>query len=312
MSHEKSHSVLRTSVNRRKLIGLAGGTAVAVALSGPVRTGLTQDSTPTVESNDDGPLIPLPAFADVPYTESGDPMHLLDIHLPKGAGRVPMPLVIWIHGGGWIGGDKRRVGVSYLLEDGFAIASINYRLMPAALPPAQIQDANSAVGFLWENADTYGFDRERFVLGGSSAGGRSTGLAGLSLNNDVTEFNPPADVRFAALLDFFGGIDSVGVARTRRQSRRIADIPHADRVRIKALIDTMKYVDGDDPPTLIVHGDQDRIVPVEESVELAAALNSAGASVQLERFPDRGHGIRNFQDDAARAVVRDFLATHLD
>ena len=300
---------LQGKVTRRRILaGTAGAglsLGLATSISGIGRSVTAQEATPSAEST-----VGAPTFADLSYSDSGDPMHKLDLYLPDATGG-PIPLVIWIHGGAWIGGDKRRVGVTYLLEDGYAIASINYRLMPEALPPAQIQDANAAAAFLWESAEEYGFDRERFVLAGASAGGRSTGLVGLSLNDAVPEFEISPDVRFAALLDFFGGVDNPREDNKRRRRRRQADLTAAERLEILSLIDTLSYIDGDDPPTLIVHGEEDRVVPIEQSEELAAALEAAGVPVQFERVPGKGHGIVKFQDEQTKAIVRDFLATYV-
>ncbi|MGC4107931.1 MAG: alpha/beta hydrolase [Thermomicrobiales bacterium] len=263
-----------------------------------------------------------PTHADIPYVTDGTPQQVLDVYLPTttdaagtpvpataGAAGASVPVVIWIHGGGWVGGDKRGGGVPYLLDDGYAIVSINYRLLQDAMFPAQIVDANAALTWVWHHAETYGFDRSRIVVAGGSAGGRSASLVAASANDGVEAFTPDSDVRIAALIDFFGGTD--GKRAFEKNARRKALIEsHLTQEQIDAMlqmIDVRTYVDAGDPPTLIVHGDQDTTVPIVESQELAVAMKAAGVNVTFETMPGRGHGMIHYQDAAVQEIVRTFL-----
>ena len=138
--------------------------------------------------------------------------HLLDIYLPADA-KEKLPLVIFIHGGGWLVNDKyadigyMKKTVAEIVSSGFALASIDYRFSTQASFPAQIQDCNRAVSFLYDNADKYGFDKNRFALMGFSAGGHLASLLGLSKNNNIEKFFMPGTNKsfsIKAVVDFYG------------------------------------------------------------------------------------------------------------
>ena len=120
-----------------------------------------------------------PTRIDVPYGSVGDISLRLDFYEPTNRGQE-RPLIIWVHGGAWRSGTKSGVPIVKLREQGFAIASVDYRLSPVAKFPAQIHDIKSAIRFLRANADRFGVDINRFVLAGSSAGGHLAVLAAVS------------------------------------------------------------------------------------------------------------------------------------
>lgn len=255
----------------------------------------------------------VPDFADVPYVEGGTPQQMLDIYLPAGGSGGLAPVVLWIHGGGWVGGNKSKVGVSYLLDDGYGIVSIEYRLLQDAMFPAQIQDANAAFAWLYRNAERYGFDPAQIVVGGSSAGGRSASIIVTSANNGISEFRTPVDGAPIALIDFFGGTEAeYSFYKNRKRMALIeSQLSEEEIAEMMRLVDVRNFVDGGDPPSLIVHGDADRTVPVEESRKLVQTMRDVGVDVTYKEFAGRGHGIEHFQDDETRDVVRSFLADHI-
>nr|HPM32363.1 alpha/beta hydrolase [Chryseolinea sp.] len=124
---------------------------------------------------------------NIPYNNDNLPKHLLDIYLPANA-KGKIPLVIFIHGGGWLSNDKyadmgyMKKTVAEIISNGFALASIDYRFSTQAVFPAQMLDCNRAISFLYDNADKYGFDKTRFALMGFSAGGHLASMVGLSKN----------------------------------------------------------------------------------------------------------------------------------
>jgi acetyl esterase/lipase len=124
---------------------------------------------------------PLPAGTsakyDVPYVEGGGKSQSLDIFVPAGAAK-PMPLVIWIHGGGWQQGDKAQSPAVGLLRWGYVVASINYRLTDEAIFPAQINDCKAAVRWLRAHAEEYHIDPDHIGAWGASAGGHLVALLG--------------------------------------------------------------------------------------------------------------------------------------
>src|SRR4249920_3473607 len=172
-----------------------------------VENGFSQNN-PMINAFPQGTVL----HGNIPYNNDTLQKHLLDIYLPANA-KGKLPLVILIHGGGWLSNDKyadmgyMKKTVAEIVASGFALASIDYRFSTQALFPAQIQDCNRAVSFLYDNADKYGFDMDRFAVMGFSAGGHLASLLGLSLNNHVKGFfMPGASKSFTikAVVDFYG------------------------------------------------------------------------------------------------------------
>lgn len=126
-------------------------------------------------------------FRDIPYVQgSTNPFQTLDVYVPKEkSGRLP--LIVWIHGGAWVAGDKNHPPVMPLIERGYAVASLNYRLAQNAPHPAQINDCKSAVRWLRHNADKFNIDPNRIASWGHSAGGHLSALLGTT--GDVASFN---------------------------------------------------------------------------------------------------------------------------
>src|SRR5687768_12543691 len=166
--------------------------------------------------------MPLPAGTqtkyDLPYVENGKSSQSLDLFIPAGAtADKPLPLVVWIHGGGWRQGDKARCLALPLLAHGYAVASINYRLSGEAQFPAQIHDCKAAIRWLRANAKEHGIDADRIGVWGSSAGGHLVALLGTS--GDVKELegelgNAGVSSRVQAVCDFFGPAELSSVTTT--------------------------------------------------------------------------------------------------
>ncbi|MEP2346870.1 MAG: alpha/beta hydrolase, partial [Algoriphagus sp.] len=152
---------------------------------------------------------------NIPYQNDTLKKHLLDIYLPANA-KGKIPLVVFIHGGGWLSNDKyadmgyMKETVSEILESGYALASIDYRFSTQAVFPAQMLDCNAAISYLVDNADKYGFDVDRMALMGFSAGGHLASMVGLAKNNDVDSFFIPGSTKnfsFKGVVDFYGPAD---------------------------------------------------------------------------------------------------------
>ncbi len=127
------------------------------------------------------------------YVDDGNVSHKLDLYVPNGAAS-PVPLIVWIHGGGWQSGDKQLGQNSHPLRYarmGYAVASINYRLSDEAIFPAQIYDCKAAVRWLRATAARYNLDPTRFGAWGQSAGAHLASLLGTS--NDVTDLEGNID-----------------------------------------------------------------------------------------------------------------------
>src|SRR5918997_2465759 len=257
---------------------------------------------------------------DLHYVSGGHPRQMLDLYLPRAAG--PLPLIVWIHGGAFRVGSKEDRLPREMLERGFAIASLNYRLSQHARFPAQIEDCKAAVRWLRAHADSYGLDPSRFASWGESAGGHLAamlGTAGHERSFEVGEHLEHSS-RVQAVLDFFGPTDFLQMDAHRLPEGMVHDAegspesqliggPIQDRPAEVARANPVTFVTPAAPPFLIVHGDRDPLVPYHQSTLLVAALRGAGVPVTFYTVADGGHG--NFDDSRINTLVRDFLATHL-
>lgn len=255
---------------------------------------------------------------DIPYIADAGPRQTLDLYLPAttGAAEYPLvvPLVVWIHGGGWRQGDKEAVRVDYLLSEGYAIASLNYRLTGDAIFPAQIQDVNAALGFLWDHAGEYHLDQDRFVVGGASAGAHLATLAGLSANDRPDTFTTEPDVRIAAILDFFGPTDFTVAGASQEGTGALVGLLGGtveEKPELARAASPASWIDDADPPVLTIHGAADQIVPVSQSQLLDTELEDAGVEHTLIVIPGAPHGGPAFQTDEIHAAVIAFLSAAL-
>jgi acetyl esterase/lipase len=266
---------------------------------------------------------------DVKYVPDGDVAQTLDIYFPEKASDKPQPLLIWIHGGGWVAGSKS--GVPYLsqLGRGYVVASVEYRFSQKALFPAQIQDCQAAIRWLRGNAKKYNIDPERVGVGGASAGGHLAALVGTSGGKRafaaIGEHKDQSD-RVQAICDIFGPADFWTVIKQAEEDKDVKNIfkwnngdPYSkligarlgeDKEKCNA-VSPVHYVSKESPPFLILHGDRDTLVPYAQSVELADLLKKAGVLVTLQRLPGAGHGGEAFGLPAVGKLTNDFFDKHL-
>jgi acetyl esterase/lipase len=255
---------------------------------------------------------------NVAYNNDTLKKHLLDIYLPANA-KGKIPLVVLIHGGGWWVNDKyadlgyMKKTIAELVSQGFALASIDYRWSTQAIFPAQIQDCNRAVSFLYENADTYGFDTKRFAVLGWSAGGHLASLLGLSKNNNVLNFfmpNSNKNFNIKAVVDFYGPAEMVLLPKAdddKSPEGILLGAAPLDRPDLAKIASPVTYVDKRDPPFLIIHGEKDDMVSPKQSKLLQAWLNTEGVQNELFIVKDAPHYGVMFDADAVRIKVVDFL-----
>ena len=243
-----------------------------------------------------------PTHRDLEYGHVGQHRLLLDLYLPPKSSK-PVPLVIWIHGGAWRAGSKDSVPVEQWMQQGFAIASVDYRLSTVAKFPAQIHDIKAAIRWLRGNAKSYAFDSDRFIVAGSSAGGHLAALVGVSngvpeLEGDVGDFKSTnSDVQ--AIVSFFGA--------SNLESILSQSTPHGLSVRVPALelllggqpdqkpdlaklASPMTHVDATDPPLWLIHGDADPQMPIEQSHELHQRYADLKLQVDFEIVKGGKHG----------------------
>ena len=235
------------------------------------------------------------------------------------------PLIVWIHGGAFRMGSKEGDADNPLpfdyLAQGFALASINYRLSQHAIFPAQIEDCKAAVRWLRAHAEQYRLDPTRFVAWGPSAGGHLAAMLGTT--GHVTEFEVGAHLdvssRVQAVVDYYGPTDFLQMDAQRLPDGMIHNTPDSpeselvggpiqeNRNRV-ARCNPITYVSSDTPPFLIVHGDRDPLVPYGQSVLLVDALQKAGRDVTFYTVSGGGHG--HFSDPQVGELTRTFLGKH--
>lgn len=259
---------------------------------------------------------------NIPYNDDTLKKHLLDIYLPPNtSGKVP--LVIWVHGGGWLSNDKyadmgyMKAMIAEIINQGYALASIDYRFSTQAVFPAQMLDCNGAISYLYDHAKDYGFDRERFALMGFSAGGHLASMLGLSKNNSVDAFFMPGSSKkfsFKAVVDFYGPAELSlfqGATDAKSPEGLLIGAAPLDRPDLAKIASPVSYVDEKDPPFLIIHGEKDDLVSPRQSQLLHSWLKVKGVPSELIIVPNAPHFGAMFDVDEIRVKVMEFLKKEL-
>jgi len=250
---------------------------------------------------------------------------VLDVLRPADPASSELPVVVFIHGGGWRQGDKS--GGSRMLEPLVATGnyvgiSVGYRLSKEATFPAQIHDCKGAIRWIRANAQRLGADSRKIGVWGSSAGGHLASLVGTS--GDVKSLegdcgNPEMSSRVACVVDFCGPSDFLALIKFQRNgppAPRNADSPEsqllggriADRQELAMDASPVTYATRDDPPFLIVHGTADPLVPFNQAERLYASLATVGARPTMLRIERGGHSIGG---EEVLARVQAFFDRHL-
>jgi acetyl esterase/lipase len=275
-----------------------------------------------------GPKLPVgtKVHANVEYVPGGHERQRLDLYVPAEA-NTPLPVIVWVHGGAWTAGSKDGGGPALpLVARGYAVASINYRLSQHAVFPAQIEDCKAAIRWLRANAGTYKLNPERIGVWGASAGGHLVALVGTSggvFDHEGKLGNADQSNRVQAVVDFFGPTDFLQMdAHAVPGARLKHDLPASAESRLiggaiqenvekVGRANPIKYVTSDAPPFLIVHGEQDPLVPCHQSELLYEALKGARSDVTFYKIAGAGHGGPEFNTDMMRATVQAFFDKHL-
>jgi acetyl esterase/lipase len=259
-------------------------------------------------------------YHDLTYAQSAHPRQKLDLYLPENVEGAP--LIIWVHGGAFMGGSKEEWAPLEYLTEGYAVASINDRLSQHAIFPAQIQDCKAAVRWLRAHAETYHLDPQRFGAWGASAGGHLVAMLGVTAHVAAFEVgeNLSFSSRVQAVVDYFGPTDFLQMDEHRLPEGMLHNPPDSpesllvggaiqEMSQAVARANPVTYVSGDAAPFLIVHGDQDPLVPFHQSLLLEAALKKAGVPVQFYQVVGGGHG--GFTDPRVNSLTREFFAAQL-
>ncbi|MFC7338356.1 alpha/beta hydrolase fold domain-containing protein [Haloferula chungangensis] len=258
------------------------------------------------------------------YAGNGNVRQTLDVYLPESPSNKKVPLVIYIHGGGWMSGDKshgRSIAELITSTGDYAAASINYRLSQHALWPAQIHDCKAAVRYLRANAEKYGIDPERIAVMGHSAGGHLAAMLGTtnkerSLEGKVGPY-PSQSSEVQCVVNFFGPTDfetffgkDIDLAKLSRENMAIRLLgQNEEEIRKNArLASPIHWISKDDAPVFTSHGTADRLVPFAQAEELDAALKEAGVESHLVAMQGAGHG---FSSDELNQRIKSFLDLHL-
>jgi acetyl esterase/lipase len=254
---------------------------------------------------------------DIEYARVGDTSLKLDLYLPE---KPKPPLVIYVHGGAWRAGTKDEMRLGGLVAQGFAVASVEYRLSTEAVFPAQAHDLKAAIRFLRAKGKELGCDPKKIVISGSSAGGHLAALVGVSngvkeLEGIVGEFaKESSDVQ--GIISLFGAsnLESIlGQSTPHGLSVRVPALQlllggqPGEKRELARLASPVAHVGAGDPPLLLIHGDADPQMPFEQSQELKRAYEAKGLPVQLEVIPGGQHGGKEFFDKERLALMVRFL-----
>lgn len=263
---------------------------------------------------------------NVPYAGNDSRRQRLDLLVPKRPkGNGPLPVVIFIHGGAWRGGDRRDgySALGPLVATGhYAGITVGYRLTDEAIWPAQVHDAKAAVRWARANAGRFNLDPDRIGAMGPSAGGHLVAMLGTSgevvgLEGDVGPHSG-TNSRVQCVADLYGpaelsrmGLFPSALDHDDADSpeSRLIGGPLLSRPEAARAASPVTYVTPDDPPFLIVHGTKDEIVPFDQSVRLHEALRKAGVDATMVPVERGGHG--NFGNPELPLRVQAFFDRHL-
>lgn len=267
----------------------------------PVTEAATADNTQTATAATT-PFDPARAGTtalDVTYCTAAGTELKMDLYYPQAAAE-PAPVVIYIHGGGWSDGDKADGAGAHdipaLVDAGFLVASVNYRLAPEYQFPAMIEDVSCAVRHLRARAVEYNLDPERIGAWGGSAGGHLAALLGTAedgLFAGSAEYGEESS-RVQAVVDMFGPSDLTRDFEGGAGSRLGSEVFGTSDLSSPALEEAspLTHVSADDPPFLILHGEDDRLVPLDQSQLLYDAMLAAGVPAELVVVKNAGHSFK--------------------
>ncbi|MCB1224413.1 MAG: alpha/beta hydrolase [Verrucomicrobiales bacterium] len=266
---------------------------------------------------------------DISYIDGGDEAQRLDLYLPEAVPEKPLPLLVYIHGGGWRAGSKVGCPVASYAARGYIVASVEYRFSQKAIFPAQIQDCQAAIRWLRGHADLYHIDPQHVGVVGGSAGGHLSALVGTSGGTaafpKIGGHQDQSD-RVQAVCDIYGPSDFFTVVQQAQDDPNVQNIfafntpsdPYSSLIgsrlddEAKArVVSPVHYLSEDDPPFLILHGDHDKLVPFAQSTELSAGLRGQGVRVWLQKIPGAGHGGPGFNQPAILQLMQNFFDKNL-
>jgi acetyl esterase/lipase len=268
----------------------------AAPASSPTPMSATTSSIPAATNTPDLEVFsvpgPTPQWSNVPYVPEGSSLQRLDVYLPV-SGDGPFPTILAIHGGGFRARSKNLYTqmAGPLTELGYAVVSIDYRLAPEDSYPAQVEDVFCARAWIHENHATYGLDDEHVIVMGDSAGGYLAAMLGtIETPSAYLENCPhtlPASDWIQAAVVFYGFYDFTSVDGYPHADIKSGLEPYwgAEFSEIPpetlAEMSPMSWVDGSEPPFLLIHGVSDTAIPSWMSEDFATALEESGVEAEL-------------------------------
>jgi acetyl esterase/lipase len=256
---------------------------------------------------------------DLEYAQAGEISLKLNLHLPNT--EMQRVLIVWVHGGAWRAGSKESMPLGALVAAGYPVASVDYRLSPQAKFPAQIHDIKAALRFLRGHGRAWNLPTAKIVIAGDSAGAHLASLVGVSNGHPELEGTVGNDRAESSavqgIISFFGGSNLTTILKQSTPHGIAMRVPALDLLlggqpdavpALARLASPVFHVDANDPPLLLLHGDQDPQMPVNQSLELLGAYRRENLSVQFEIVHGAGHGGAAFYQAARLEIVRAFLA----
>lgn len=266
------------------------------------------------------------AHYDLAYADNDNPRQKLDLYLPKNRRtEQALPVIVFIHGGGWRNGDKSggagQVG-GFVASGDYAGVSVGYRLSGEATWPAQIHDCKAAIRWIKAHAKEYGLDAAKIGVWGTSAGGHLVSMLGTS--GDVKELEGnlgkhlDQNSRVACVVNFFGPENFLTMVRQPSTVNRTegSQYPEAlllggsvpERQEAAREASPVTHISKGDAPFFTAHGTKDPVVPYAQGQEIHAALQKAGVPSLLQEMTGGGHG---FRSEVLNQRVQQFFDLHL-
>jgi acetyl esterase/lipase len=246
----------------------------------------------------------------------------LDIYMP--AGITDPALVIWVHGGAWQSGTKANVPRIFV-DNGFAVASLDFRQSTEAPFPAAIYDIKAAIRFLKGNAGRYKYKASRIAIAGSSSGGHLAALVGSTNGNQTLEGNVGNYLKESsevhAIIDYYGASNLTtilaqstphGLSVRKPALQLLLGAQPEDTLTLAKLASPVFHIDKKDPPLLILHGDQDPQMPINQSHELEGQYKKQNLDVQFEVVYGAAHGGDVFFSGEYATLAINFLRRTLN
>jgi acetyl esterase/lipase len=263
-----------------------------------------------------------PVQADIPYARNGagEPL-LLDLYMPDASAA---PLLVWIHGGAWENGNKSAMPMAPFVERGFAVASLDFSPASKARFPGQVHEIKAAIRFLRAQAKRYGYDADRMGVAGASSGAHLAAVVGTSNGHAELE-GTLGDHRgessaVHAIVSYFAATNLTtilaqstpfGLNIREPALTRLLGASPKDAEQLARLASPVFQADRGDPPLLLLHGDQDPQMPINQSHELEGAYEREGLEVDFIVVHGAAHGGNAFYSPANVDRVAAFLAAHL-